>query len=42
MMMMRVNLLAYIDASHGVYDNMRSQTGSILMMGKGPLNMQSR
>ena len=36
-----INILAYIDASHGVHDNMRSHTGSVVTMGKGPLYAKS-
>jgi len=36
-----ISILAYIDASHGVHDNLRSHTGSVVTMGKGPVYAKS-
>ena len=36
-----MEVLAYIDSSHGIHDDMRGQTGSIISLGSGPIYAKS-
>ena len=36
-----MEVLAYIDSSHGIHDDMRSHTGSVISLGSGPIYAKS-